>query len=268
MPALFKVFLITWLIFFSLPLNALALEISQLYPVEANAQTGDILVSSSNGSFTRANIAYDAHLFGVLDSQPVLVFKSADETGKPILRMGTASIKVTDINGQIKSGDYITSSQVPGYGQKADKSGYVLGTALQDFDQSLGTSIQFEGKAILSGVIPVALRIEYFDPNSQGSGAGKGRSIFDNLNLAFLKSSESPQYFSEVIRYITAGTVALIGFLVGFLTFSKSIPKSIEAIGRNPLAASSIRFSVILSIILTAITATIGIAAAIVILRI
>ncbi|MDO8638960.1 MAG: hypothetical protein Q7R43_05265, partial [Candidatus Daviesbacteria bacterium] len=65
-----------------------------------------------------------------------------------------------------------------------------------------------------------------------------------------------------------AGMIVLVGFLISFFAFSRSLPKAIEAIGRNPLARSSIYFSIGVNILFAILTLAIAVIAAIIIVRI
>jgi F0F1-type ATP synthase membrane subunit c/vacuolar-type H+-ATPase subunit K len=76
-----------------------------------------------------------------------------------------------------------------------------------------------------------------------------------------------PKKFGNVVRFIAAGLVVLLSFTFGFLTFSRSIAKSVEALGRNPLAKSTIQLSMVINIILLVVTGIIGIVASILIIR-
>ena len=115
------------------PLPSLNTEITTLYKVvDKEAVDGDILISSAQG-LVRATQSYDKTLFGILSSQPLVVYRS-DEEGKPVIRSGVADVNVTNSAGPINTGDYITSSEVPGKGQKAIESGYTIGVALESFN--------------------------------------------------------------------------------------------------------------------------------------
>lgn len=215
------------------------------------AQTGDIIVNDNNG-FVRAASEYDQRLFGVVADQATIIFKSAEAAARPVARVGTALVNVTTANGQIKKGNYITSSKVPGKGQKATVSGQVVGTALADFD----------GKE--AGQIPVALKIEYAEiSNAQSLGR-----LASYTATGFAQNLRDPGQFQKVLRYILAALVVLLSVIFSFLTFSKSVPKAIEAVGRNPSAKISIMTSLGFSIGLIVLTVGLGIFAAVVILRI
>ena len=50
---------------------------------------------------------------------------------------------VTDENGMINQGDYLTSSSTPGTAMKATKWGRVIGIALEPFDSNQGKIMMF-----------------------------------------------------------------------------------------------------------------------------
>lgn len=227
------------------------LEVTSVYEIaDKDAKEGDI-VSTTEQGLVRSSQLGDNKMFGVIQEKPLLLYRDLEAKGKPVIRSSIAQVNVTTINGPIKYGDYITSSDIPGKGQKAPPQGPVLGIALAPFD---GSGV---------GKIPVALKIE-----SQGLQApGLAGSIFNLLGVAFLENLKDPKKFAEVVRYIAAGLVLLLSFTFAFLTFSRSITKSIEAIGRNPLAKSTIQLAMIINIILLVLTGILGIVASILIVR-
>lgn len=242
------------------PTYAQGIETTSVYEiVDTAAVEGDILVTSETG-LVRATQGFDNKMFGILVEQPILVLRDINTKGKPVVRSGVATVNVTTANGPIKYGDYITSSQIPGKGQKAVGSGYVLGTALAAFDPSPGSGQAGSGQ---EGKIPVALRFEYPSLSSQNT---VGR-LLGILGSSFLENVGDPKKLTEVIRYIAAGLVVLLSFTFGFLTFSKSIVKSVEALGRNPLAKTTIQLSILINVVLLVATGIIGIVASILIIR-
>ena len=116
---------------------------------------------------------------------------------------------------------------------------------------------------VASGKITVAIRIEYTELSSPRF-AGR---LFGFIGTAFLENVSDPKQLGNIVRLLAAGLVVLLSFTFGFLTFSRSIAKSIEAMGRNPLAKSTIQLSMIINIALLVVTGIIGIVASIFIIR-
>lgn len=238
------------------------IEVTSVYEVaDTEATEGDILIVNEKG-LVRANIGFDNKMFGVVQDNPLLVYRS-ETKGKPIVRSGIAQVNVTTLNGPIKYGDYITSSAIPGKGQKALESGYVIGIALASFTGEGTPQVDGPRGKVASGKIPVAIRIEYTElTNPRFAGR-----LFGFIGTAFLENVSDPKQIGLLIRYIAAGLIVLLSFTFGFLTFSRSIAKSIEALGRNPLAKSTIQLSMIINIGLLVLTGIIGIVASIFIIR-
>lgn len=218
--------------------------------VDPEAQDGDILIYTDKG-LTRANSAFSTTLFGVLQTNPVIEIQLSEDEGQPVVRSGVANVNVVNTSGPVKKGDYITSSAKPGKGQKADKSGYMLGVALADSGGS--------------GQIPVALDIKYVDIYSTLSpGVNKFLKSLDNILLA---STQNPEQFTKLIRYLAAAAIVLGAFVISLFTFSRSMANSVEAIGRNPLAKKSIYFSLMLNVIVTVTTLIAGLATAFILIK-
>mgnify|MGYP001569164678 CR=1 FL=1 len=216
---------------------------------DTEAISGDIIIYK-NGQFKRATEAFSKDIFGVLETDALLIAQTG--TGQPITTSGTAHVNVISSNGAIQAGDFITSSTTAGKGQKADHEGSVLGKALADLEGS-------------TGQIPVEIVVQTTgQPGSTGEAV---TSIFGTIDSILKKNLESQSSSFKFIQYLLAALVFLGSIIFSFLNFSRSIPKSIEAIGRNPLARRSIQISIIISSILTIFVTLAGVLAALMILR-
>jgi F0F1-type ATP synthase membrane subunit c/vacuolar-type H+-ATPase subunit K len=252
------------------PLNK-AIEIDPVYVLgDDKATDGDILISNQTSGLVRADASYDIRLFGVVQQSPLVAYRRVDNQGQPISRYGIAWVNVTNLNGPIKSGDYITSSEIPGSGQKATQSGYVIGLALSDLDDTNGQRLDpnnlpdiAKNRDVVSGKVQVAMRIEYAEITTSKSFL----RILEYLNAAVFRNIQDPEKSIQFFRYLAAAFIVLLGLAIGFLTVSRAAPKSIEAIGRNPLAEKAIRFSLAMSLGFAVVIVAISLIAAIVILR-
>ena len=227
-----------------------AIDVASTYDItDENVIDGDILMYSDSGLIL-ANVAYTNKIFGVLQDTPLAVYKSEGDNKKPVVKGGVANVNVTNGNGVIKKGDYITSSSNPGKGQKGLISGYVLGTALEDMDQD-------EGK------ISVAVRIEFAELSNTRSVL----RLLDYFNIAAFQAISDPEQGSQLVKYIAAGLIILVSIIISLFVFGRSILKSIDAIGRNPLAKTSIQLSIVFTAIIILIIMGVSIAAALIILK-
>lgn len=246
------------------PVLGQGIEVTNIYDVsDEEVVDGDILISTTDG-IVRATREYDVRLFGVAQLEPAIAYRRVDGTGMPVARTGIALINVSTLNGQIKTGEYITSSEIPGKGQRAGQSGYVIGVALEDFDGSTSSETAQAGeKTAQLGKIKVALKFEF----AELTGSRSLNRTFDYLNNALFRNVQDPEQFTQTIRYIAAGLAVLISFAIAFATFARTIPKATEAIGRNPLAANTIRFSIMLNIAFTIGVGLVGVLAAVIIIK-
>lgn len=238
---------------------------------DTGAEPGDIISYLPGIGLKRADETSASQIFGVLQTEdsPLLVYKRVDNSGKPIVRNGISEVNVTTLNGEIKPGDQITSSEVAGKGQKGTSSGYVLGIALEGFkDTPDAPKLKFtqdktkEQKTVSVGKIPVSVKIEY----AEISGARSSLRLLGYINAALFRSVKDPEKFILIIRYVIAGLVLIGSLAFAFLNFAKSLPKSIEAIGRNPLSEKAIRTAMAMNIGLTIGIAVVAVAGAVLII--
>jgi hypothetical protein len=175
---------------------------------------------------------------------------TATASSKPIIRAGDALVNVTDYNGPIKRADLVTSSPASGKGMRAGQSGYVLGVALED--ASFGTeTVSVAGRTAQLGTVKVALRIEYAELNSSRNAI----HFFDDLNAALFANLKDPEKFTNTVRTIVAGIISVVAFTVGFVSINRSVIKTVEAVGRNPLAKVSILSTLVIQLGVVAVGA-------------
>lgn len=204
------------------------------------AVVGDILSNTGEGIFRSAS-GYDAQMIGVVVESPVISI--GEKTGQtvPVISSGRAMVNVTAGNGAIKAGDFITSSDTAGVGQKGTAAGYMLGKALVSYEDTSQ-----------SGKIPVLVNIGYF--SAKPDTAGFWGSLLDFLNRLLQEKENLPL----ILRYLAAALVAIATF--GFATFSflRFMRNGIEAIGRNPLAKRVIIWGMIINALIVGLLAIAG----------
>ncbi|GAI21244.1 unnamed protein product [marine sediment metagenome] len=204
-----------------LPLIASNFEVT-----DPEAKPGDIIAKSEEG-LIRATIPYDPNLFGVVTESALMIFYQPTPTTSPIVTWGETLVKVNSINGEIKKGDFITSSNKPGIGQKATESGFAVGKAMEDF----------KGE---EGLITVFVNIQDVTMEKPTVG-GIVSTIISGLGR--------PENLPQVLRYLFALLVGGGSFMIGFFSFIKALREGITGISRNPLAKKSIRLAMILNLI-------------------
>lgn len=216
---------------------------------EQNVQDGAIIVSA-DGKYSLGRSEYDSRMVGVVSENAAVVFEIEGQDNKPVVANGNSYVLVSTANGPIRKGDLITSSTKPGVGMKADKSGYVVGSALEDFTSSNPNEVK---------KINVALNIKYVSFQNQAT-----QNLLDILNLTAVATTEEP---TTVFKYFLAGLILVISFVIGFFSFGRIANTGIEALGRNPLAGKMIQLGIMLNVIITVAIIASGVVMAYFVLR-
>ena len=211
-------------------------------PIENESSNAGDIVSDADGKYALSSKAYDTAMFGVIVENPSTSFEDLNlEKFKLVSSFGEMPVWITAKNGNIKTGDLITSSDLPGVGQKADQSGQILGIALEDYAPQNSTDMA-------KVLVFVDIKTSFVD-----------KTISKNL-LDVLKMSLTSPFMTpiEALRYLLAIAVVFASLVIGFSNFGKITGSSVEALGRNPLAGPSIRRVVAFNFVMTAIIMIIG----------
>lgn len=201
---------------------------------DPSVESGHI-ISYINGEYVLSARKYDEALFGVVTNQPALLMNDTLLQGSVyVVADGEAFVKVSTINGTIKKGDFLTSSEIPGVAQRADMSGQILGLALQDYEVEDSAVIDdiLVQLDVRSNVITTNVRVNLIEALRSGTQA------------PFLTPLTS-------LRYILAALIVGAAFVIGFASFGRASGSGVEALGRNPLAHKTIQRSIFLNLILT-----------------
>jgi len=241
-------------IFLSLVISGVSFAISAIsLPVEPYGDVTPVaggIVVQKDGIYTLSNYAYDANIVGVIVADPDISFEDLNlQNPSLVTTEGEVKVLVSNVNGNIKEGDYLTSSDVPGIAVKALESGQSIGMALADFSsEDVGSTSMIW--------ITLDIRMNYVDKN-----------ISLNVLDVVRKSLNSPFMTPiQALRYILVFIIVIASFVIGFSSFGRISMETVESLGRNPLASSSIRKVMIFNFVLTAIIMGIGLGIAYLIL--
>jgi excisionase family DNA binding protein len=122
---------------------------------------------------------YDSTVIGIIASQPGWLIGTESEDNVQMALAGRVPVKVTLKNGEIKPGDPITTSAIPGVGMLATKEGSIVGKAMETLDETSSLSSCFdEGteKEEFCGTIMVFVNISWYNPDVYLADTG-------NLNI-------------------------------------------------------------------------------------
>jgi len=232
--------------------------------------SGDIIsFNKTKQTFNITNITSDKNMFGVVVNDPVVVFRFANG-GVPVVRSGEVVVNVTTLGGVIHAGDFITSSPIPGKGQKAnDTDIYIVGTALQPFT-GIATSTHIvstsTANVVYTGSIHVLLSVGPHSRNATASttplaskpvSAGTATNQKNGVGNGTGNNKDSLP-IPVFVKYIIAATIAVGSVIIAFKNFGSNIKNSIISVGRNPLAKSSIQSIVVLDTVLIILVSMAG----------
>lgn len=119
-------------------------DLAENVPVGEPLEAGDVVTLRDSFAAYKTIGAYDAKAIGVISEMPGIVL-SGDTTGAPLALAGRVPVKITNENGSVQAGDYLTSSSTPGYAMKATRPGIVIGKALESFNGATGKVLTLVG---------------------------------------------------------------------------------------------------------------------------
>ena len=202
---------------------------------DAQAKPGDIMIQSDEG-IVRASVPYDARMIGVVIEFPVISAGQKTDSTRSVMVSGQALVNVSAVNGEIKKGDLITTSDEPGVGQRAGAAGYVLGKALGEHSD-----------ASRDGQVPVLVNV---GPNDTGTNLG---GTLAALLAALTQGFQNAQNFPLVLRYLLAFIISLATFVISAFSFVRFMRNGLEAIGRNPMARRTIISGMVLNAVIAGV---------------
>ena len=213
------------------------------YPVVGEPEQGDLLVKR-DGELLRADSRYDNDLFGVVVDEAIIIFGENFEGSLPVVTSGPALVRVSNAYEKVEEGDYITSSEVPGQGQKAPYSGFVIGRAMESLEEEEGL--------IKVMINPQEVTIDADEDWSE-------ITLWEAVGRIFTVIERD---VPEVLRYLLAIILVTGSLTLGFKSFVGALREGVSGISRNPLAKGSIRFAMILNLIGISIITLAGLALA------
>ncbi len=175
-------------------INTSAADVAENYPSNEALTPGDVvgLDPDQIGFVKKTNGSYETNLMGVVSTAPGLTLGGVDGENMqyPVALTGRVPVKVSLINGEIKAGDLITSSNLAGLGMKATSSGSVIGKALEPLSieqaQACGESYPNQ----LCGRIMVLINISWYAANTEPLSITDTSSSSDLSSLSGLVLSK------------------------------------------------------------------------------
>lgn len=118
--------------------NVLQGDVAEYFKVDDAVEAGDLVSLSGERAnhYIKTKKIKDANVIGVVSTAPTITINQPD--GVPIALTGRVPVKVTNENGEIKIGDCLTASSTPGYAMKAEGNCYIIGKAVEPFNNIKG----------------------------------------------------------------------------------------------------------------------------------
>lgn len=182
---------------------------------------------------------------------------------------GRYNILVSNQNGAIKKDDYITISAVAGVGMKADgKQSRIVGKALSSFDGNNNVSGKMTVKNSTGIQIPITLSLIAVEINvAPNPIEDKKSSLVPGLEFVQKAAGEVvDQEVGAAQLYLAMAALIVSAFIAGSILYA-GVRTSMTAIGRNPLAKTSVLKNLVSVVITSIIILVIGIVAVYLILK-
>lgn len=222
--------------------------------------------NQNDGAVVPADNAANSNLLGVVVDQGTASVSSASEGIQvDVSSRGTAYVLVSNLNGVVAKGTPVTSSPLEGIGMASNTDGKIVGIAQSDLnDQSLEAQYktvknkQGEDRRVLIALVPVALDVTFYQQSKSSESVPK---FLRDFSRSISDKEVSPVRIWGSVVIIAAGLIIALVILYG------AVRSSIGAIGRNPLAKSTIQGSLIRVILLAATVLIISVSAVYLILK-
>ncbi|HLD51315.1 hypothetical protein A3K34_00620 [candidate division WWE3 bacterium RIFOXYC1_FULL_40_10] len=226
--------------------TAVVSALSEFTAVSLNTEnnSGEVgsIVSYIDGKYMLSSREYDEGMFGVIVDAPATYLIDRNLISPHLVAsFGEIKTKVSGNKGPIVPGDYVTSSDIPGVGVRAEQAGYVLGVATSEFTPNSPDEI---GEVF----VLVDVKVNFL-------ARGVSKNIIDTVQKAFASPFMTP---IAALRYLLASLIFLVSLAIGFNSFGKVSGTSMEALGRNPLAGGSIKRMLFFNYLLTFVIMFVG----------
>lgn len=217
-----------------------ATTLTETYATSEKLTPGTI-VSLEKGSLDRvkaAAIDNANNLFGVVvgDGSSLLTLTDGQSDHVLVATNGVVDVMVSDINGDIESGDQITISTVKGVGMKTTSNAKIIGTAqsgLQNGTVKTAKIKDGEGKEheVRLSQIPVLVNVAYYYRQPDKTIIPQAVQNVANA-IAGKKVNTMPILISIGLFVVTLIVVVSIIYSM--------IRSSIISVGRNPMSQSAV----------------------------
>lgn len=237
---------------------SLADAVVQGFTAQGDLQPGRIVALSGKSTVVAAPAKDTTQIYGVVvdpKTAPVVVSSQKDQVY--VATAGSYPVLVSNENGAIKAGDFISLSSTDGIGAKATAvQSNILGQALSGFDGQHSVITRVGNIAI--GEVSVQVSAGTNPLNSKNSAPAALQKIASTLTGG--KNVSAVRIYAGLI-------VFLLAFMAAVSLVWSGVKNGMISIGRNPLSRNSILASLTQVLTLSLIIFGIGMLAVYLILR-
>jgi site-specific recombinase XerD len=185
-------------------------DLAENYVSSQILEPGDVVVMEGQDNtmaVIKSTSPYQKGLIGIISTNPGITLNSGAKTDSthpniyPLALQGRVPVNVSSINGQIKAGDDITSSSIPGVAMEASSSGQIVGKALESYSNSDPNAV---------GKIMVFVNLTYQTSPSTITDDGNLAVATESANLV-ASTSASDNDSTSLLKSLSdiAGTISL-----------------------------------------------------------
>lgn len=200
-----------------------------------------LIVAKDPSQYYLTRSYQDPNVAGVIADETDFLYTTEDRDQRLTIAVdGVADVWVTNELGTIKYGDFITTSTDTGIGVKAIQNGSVIGYALE---------------ATAEGDEPQLISVQLALSSSWDGTLGQQSDVFkqssDTLSKLLSNVESEAQGQSRSFLYLVVILVVVLASIFGFMTFGRIAINGINAVGRNPLAKSTIVKTILINSFIT-----------------
>lgn len=222
-------------------------------PIRGGEVLDGYIVVQDEAGYAVSSKAYQDGLVGVVVENPAIELSADEDDTYPIVRTGDVYMWVSLANGDIKTGDRITSSPWAGIGMRADHAVATIGIAREDATVSPGETRE-------SLVMKIKVSIS---PQSHSGTDGPMQGVSSSL----LTKTRLPFDRDALIRFGAGVLIIILTIFLSLWFFGGLARSGVDALGRNPKAAKKIQFGITINVLIGFLLSLIGILAALYIMN-
>ena len=218
-------------------------SIGQGFQTEDTSVVAGAIVSLKSGTPNTVELASSKNLeqmIGVAGSQS-LIELSNGASSVQVVTTGNAAVLVSDINGDLRTGDRVTASPIAGVGMRATDSGLVIGTAQSNLSSANAETRTIKDKSgheqeVKIARISIQVDKEYYEVQNGVS------TFLPPVFQDFANNIAGKQV--SAVRVMIAGMLVVMLFASVAAVLYSAVRSGIISIGRNPLSEHAVHKSI------------------------